>query len=108
MPTEPPCFEGGTITFELDGMECSPTADWASGIHNVDLSCAPAAPLVTPTPEVTPTPTPTVTPVVPPPTGAGGLSGSGPGLPLWAMALASGAGLMIVAGLGTLVAAKRR
>jgi len=106
MPTEPPCFEGGTITFALDAMECTPTADWASGIHTVDLSCAPAAPPVTPTPEVTPTPT--ITPTTVPPTGAGGLSGSGPGLPLWAMALASWAGLAIVAGLGTLVAAKRR
>jgi len=109
MPTEPPCFEGGTITFALDAMECTPTADWASGIHTVDLSCA-AAPPVTPTPEVTPTltPTPTITPTTVPPTGAGGLSGSAPGLPVWAMALAGCAGLTIVAGLGTLVAVKRR
>jgi len=111
MPTELPCFEGGTITFELNGMTCtaSPDADWASGIHNVDLSCA-AAPPVTPTPEVTPTltPMPTITPTTVPPTGAGGLSGSGPGLPVWAMALAGWAGLTIIAGLGTLVAAKRR
>jgi len=112
MPTEPPCFEGGTITFELNGMTCTPVEEggdvWKTGIHTVDLSCAPAAPPVTPTPTATPPATPTVTPVVPPPTGAGGLSGSGPGLPLWAMALASWAGLTIVAGLGTLVAAKRR
>jgi len=112
MPTVAPCFEGGTITFALDGMTCTPTADWASGIHTVDLACAPAAPPVTPevTPEVTPTPpaTPPVTPTALPPSGAGGLSGSSPGLPLWAMALTSWAGLMIVAGLGTLVAVKRR
>jgi len=122
LPTVPPCFEGGTITFELDGMTCTPTADWASGIHNVDLSCAAAAPPVTPpvtptpavtpvvkpavTPAVTPTPTatPPATPTTVPPTGAGGLSGSSSGLPLWGMALASWAGLMIIAGLGTLVA----
>jgi hypothetical protein len=112
LPTAPPCFEGGTLTFALDGMTCTPTADWASGIHNVDLSCAPAAP-VTPTPPATPTATPVVTatpkvtPTTVPPTGAGGLSGSGPGLPLWALALASWAGLTIVAGLGTLLAVKR-
>jgi hypothetical protein len=109
LPTAQPCFEGGTITFALDGMTCTPTADWASGIHNVDLACAAAAPPVTtPTPAVTPTPpavspTPTVTPVVPPPTGAGGLAGSSSsGLPLWAVVLASWCGLMTVAGLGTL------
>jgi hypothetical protein len=113
LPTAPPCFEGGTITFALDGMTCTPTADWASGISNVDLSCAPAAP-TTPTPAVTPTatppvtPTPKVTPTTVPPTGAGGLSGPSSGLPVWAMALAGWAGLMIVAGLGTLAAAKRR
>jgi hypothetical protein len=113
LPTAPPCFEGGTMTFALDGMTCTPTADWASGISNVDLNCAPAAP-TTPTPAVTPTatppvtPTPKVTPTTVPPTGAGGLSGSSSGLPLWAMALASWAGLMIVAGLGTLIAARRR
>jgi hypothetical protein len=113
LPTAPPCFEGGTITFELDGMTCTPTADWASGINDVDLSCAPAAP-ATPTPTATPpatppaTPTPTVTPAGPPPTGAGGLFGSSSGLPVWAMAVASWAGLMIVAGLGTLVAVKKR
>jgi hypothetical protein len=93
-------------------MTCTPTEDWASGIHNVDLSCAPAAPPVTPTtPEVTPTPppaTPPVTPTALPPSGAGGLSGSSPGLPLWAMVLAGCVGLMTVAGLGTLVTVKRR
>jgi len=111
LPSEPPCFEGGTITFALNGMTCTPTADWASGIQTVDLDCAPeVTPQVTPevTPQVTPEVTPQVTPTAPPPSGAGGLSGSGPGLPLWAMALASWAGLTIVAGLGTLVAAKRR
>jgi len=112
LPTAPPCFTGGTITFALDAMTCTPTEDWASGIHNVDLSCAPAAPPVTPTPEVTPTPppaaTPPVTPTALPPSGAGGLSGSSPGLPLWALALAGCVGLMTVAGLGTLVTVKRR
>jgi hypothetical protein len=110
MPSEPPCFEGGTITFAVDGMTCTPTAEWASGIQTVDLECAPAAPPATPSPTVTPppaTPTPQVTPTAPPPSGAGGLSGSDPGLPLWAMALASWAGLTIVAGLGTLLAVKR-
>jgi len=43
-----------------------------------------------------------------PSSGAGGLSGTSSGLPLWATALASWVGLMTVAGLGTLVATKRR
>jgi hypothetical protein len=110
MPSQEPCFEAGTITFTLNGMTCTPTADWASGLHTVDLSCAPAAPPATPTETATPTTpaAPTVTPVSPPPSGAGGLAGSDSGLPLWALALASWAGLTIVAGLGTLVAVKRR
>lgn len=112
---EPDCFVPGPITFDLNGMTCSPSPEWAPGIQDVDLTCAPAAPPVTPTPQVTPTvppppvtPTPKVTPTTVPPSGAGGLSGSSSGLPLWAMALAGWAGLMTVAGLGTLVAAKRR
>jgi hypothetical protein len=120
MPTTKPCFDGGTIIFALNGMTCTPVEEgadvWKAGIRNVDLNCAPVAPPITPTvtPPATPTPTtppaatPTVTPAKPPYTGAGGLSGSGAGLPLWATALASWAGLMIVAGLGSLVAAKRR
>ena len=113
MPSEPPCFEGGAITFTLNGMVCSPSPDWASGLHTVDLSCAPAAsPTVPPPTEVPATPTtapatPVKTPTVAPPSGGGGLLGSGPGLPLWTVALAGWAGLTIVAGLGTLVAVKR-
>jgi len=112
MPSEPPCFEGGAITFTLDGMVCTPSPDWASGLHTVDLSCVPAAsPTVTPT-EVPTTPTapatPVKTPTVAPPSGGGGLLGSSSGLPLWGMALAGWVGLTIVAGLGTLVAVKRR
>jgi hypothetical protein len=118
--TVEPCFEGGTITFALNGMTCAPAEEgadeWGSGIRNVDLDCAPVAPPVTPTvapPAPTPTTkppvaTPTLAPTKVPSTGAGGLSGASSGLPLWATALASWAGLMTVAGLGTLVAAKRR
>jgi len=121
MPTVKPCFEGGTITFALNGMTCAPVEEgedeWGSGIRDVDLDCAPVAPPVTPTvapPPATPTPTtkppatPTLAPTKVPSTGAGGLSGTSSGLPLWATALASWVGLMTVAGLGTLVAAKRR
>jgi hypothetical protein len=127
IPAKKPCFDGGTITFALNGMTCTPVekdADvWKNGVRNVDLNCAPVAPPVTPAPTTTtppgttPTPkattppaavTPTPAPTKMPPTGAGGLSGSSSGLPLWAMALAGWAGLMTVAGLGTLMAAKRR
>jgi hypothetical protein len=121
MPTVKPCFdESGTITFALNGMTCTPVEEggdeWGSGIRDVDLNCAPVAPPVTPTtapPPATPTTkppaaTPTLAPTKVPSTGAGGLSGVSSGLPVWATALASWVGLMTVAGLGTLVAAKRR
>ena len=52
--------------------------------------------------------TPAATPAAPPVTGGGGLADPNQGLPVWAMALAGCVGLMTVAGLGTLVAAKRR
>ncbi len=114
MPTAPPCFSGGTITFKINGATCTPTETFASGLHNVDLACAPV-PTATPTATVT-TPTPvattpaptatktataTATPVKPPPSGGGGLAG-GQGLPLWAIALAGWASLMALAGVGTL------
>jgi hypothetical protein len=117
MPTVKPCFEGGTITFALNGMTCTPVEEgadeWGSGIRDVDLDCAPVAPPVTPTvapptPTTKPPATPSPAPTKVPSTGAGGLSGASSGLPLWATALASWVGLMTVAGLGTLVAAKRR
>ena len=117
MPTLQPCFQGGTITFALNGMTCAPAEEgedeWGSGIRDVDLDCAPVAPPVTPTvapptPTTKPPATPSPAPTKMPPTGAGGLSGASSGLPLWATALASWVGLMTVAGLGTLVAAKRR
>jgi hypothetical protein len=117
MPTVKPCFEGGTITFALNGMTCAPVEEgadeWGSGIRDVDLDCAPVAPPVTPTvapptPTTKPPATPSPAPTKMPPTGAGGLSGASSGLPLWATALASWVGLMTVACLGTLVAAKRR
>ncbi len=117
MPTET-CFLGGSLTFKLDGMICSPVdggdVTWASGINNVDLNCtAPVTPTTPPpaTPTTPPPATPTTPPVTPttlPPTGAGGLSDSDSGLPLWAMILASWVALTTVAGLGTLVAVKRR
>jgi hypothetical protein len=122
LPTTETCFPAGPLTFKLNGMTCTPVdgADvtWASGINNVDLDCvqavtptvAPPTPTPTtpPPPATTPTTKPPATPTTVPFTGAGGLSGSGSGLPLWAMALASWVALTAVAGLGTLVAIKRR
>jgi hypothetical protein len=110
MPSEPPCFEGGTIAFELNGMACSPSPEWASGLHTVDLTCEAAVETPTPTPTATPevTPTPTVTPVAPPPTGGGGLLTGTSGLP-WAAALAAGSILaLLLAGVSLSRAAKRR
>ncbi|MDP2949739.1 MAG: thrombospondin type 3 repeat-containing protein [Chloroflexota bacterium] len=120
LPVSVPCFTGGTLVFKLDGMTCTPVqaegAQWAAGIQDVDLNCAPAATATptsgTATPTATATPKPPTavptgtpvpgTPVKPPPSGGGGLGGVGEGLPLWAMILASWVGLMALAGLGTL------
>ena len=106
LPAAEPCFAGGTITFTIDGGVCEPTEEWASGLHDVDLSCAPAAtvtvvPPATPPPATPPPATPVVTPAKPPVTGSGGLGGD-QGLPLWAMVVIGWAGLTALAGFGTL------
>jgi hypothetical protein len=94
LPAHPPCFEGGTITFHLNGATCSPTPEWAAGLQNVDLTCA-EAPVPTPTPPGPPGPpttpgpteTPKATPVAPPPTGGGPLGGA---TEPWVVGLAAG------------------
>ena len=111
LPTAAPCFEAGTVTFSIDGATCTPTAQWGSGLHDLDLTCAAAAtPTATAVPPTqppgspttaTPTKTPTATPAKPPTTGSGGLGGD-QDPPLWAMMLAGWAGLTALAGLGTL------
>ena len=106
LPAAAPCFEAGTITFAIDGATCTPTEQWGSGLHDLDLSCAAAA---TPTPGTatptatpgTPVKTPTATPAKPPVTGGGGLGGD-QDLPLWVVIVAGWAGLMALAGVGTL------
>jgi hypothetical protein len=111
LPVSPPCFEGGTITFTLNGAVCDETADWASGLHDLDLNCA-AAPPATPTPVSTVTPpvgpgTPIATPIAPPPTGGGGLSPLSD-LP-WVTALAAGAVLAwVLAAAGLFHSIRRR
>jgi hypothetical protein len=111
LPSAEPCFEAGTITFTINGATCTPTEEWASGLHDVNLDCAAAVtPTVPPTtaPPTTPppgtaTPTATVAPAKPPVTGSGGLGGDqGMGMPIWAMVLAGWAGLTALAGVGTL------
>jgi hypothetical protein len=105
LPTAEPCFAGGTIIFMIDDGVCEPTVDWASGLHDVDLSCAPAAtvtvvPPTTP-PPATPPATPVVTPVSPPVTGSGGLGGD-QGLPLWAMIVLGWGCLLALGSIGVL------
>ena len=119
LPVSAPCFEAGTITFKLDGGVCEPTAQWGSGLHELDLNCAPAPPSPTPgtpppgtpvrTPSVTPvtTGTPAATPVAPPRTGGGGLSPLSD-LP-WVPALAAGAVLTwVLAAAGVFHSIRRR
>jgi hypothetical protein len=112
LPASPPCFEGGTITFTLDGAVCE-TAEWASGLHDLDLNCVPAPPPTTPTPPIsTVTPpvapgTPIATPIAPPPSGGGGLAPLSD-LP-WVTALAAGAVLAwVLAAAGIFHGIRRR
>jgi hypothetical protein len=113
LPAKPPCFEGGTITFVVAGYVCTPSPEWASGLHTVDVSCevaptptavvTPTPTAVTPTPPVGPTPTPTALP----PTGGGGLLGGG-GSPSAAALAAGGVLALLLTTVGLLGAARRR
>jgi len=39
-PVNPPCFQGGQILFEADGILCEPSPEWSSGLHEgVNLTC---------------------------------------------------------------------
>jgi len=108
MPTLPPCYPGGTISFTCDGASAAETSAEATGVGAKDLNLTCGA-LASPTPQVTPTvvvtatpavtPTPIPTPTVLPPTGMGGMSGDG-GFMWWPLALAAAA-LTSVAGLFT-------
>jgi len=39
LPIGPPCFEGGQITFQANGVICEPEPWWASGLQTVNLIC---------------------------------------------------------------------
>jgi len=109
MPVSPPCFLGGIITFQCDGVAAAEDSTQATGIpKTLDLTCGPlATPETTPTATVEPTLTPTVepTPTVLPPTGMGGMSGDGSFM-WWPLALAAAA-ITSVAGLFTARWARR-
>jgi hypothetical protein len=109
MPVTAPCFPGGTISFQCDGVSATETGSATGGLKDLNLTCgALATPEPTPTPTVEPTtPTPTVepTPTVLPPTGMGGMSGDG-GFMWWPLALAAAA-ITSVAGLFTARWARR-
>jgi hypothetical protein len=111
LPATEPCFAGGTITFALNGGVCDEAPEWNSGLHDLDLNCAPAPPPATPTPPVVTPPagtgTPPATPVALPPTGGGGL-GPLSDLP-WVTGLAAGAVLMwVLAAAGVFHTIRRR
>jgi subtilisin-like proprotein convertase family protein/C1A family cysteine protease len=43
MPENPPCFPGGQLLFEADGIICAPSPEWSSGSHTgVNLVCVEA------------------------------------------------------------------
>jgi len=43
LPVNPPCFPGGQIVFEADGIICAPSPEWSSGSHaGVNLVCVEA------------------------------------------------------------------
>jgi hypothetical protein len=110
MPVTAPCFPGGTISFQCDGVSAAETGSATGGLKDLNLTCGAIAP-ASPTPEVTPTPTPTVevtptpTATALPPTGMGGMGGDG-GFMWWPLALAAAA-LTSVAGLFTARWARR-
>jgi hypothetical protein len=107
LPATPPCFAGGTITFAVAGYVCSPSPDWASGLHGVDVSCE-LAPIPTPEPTpVTPEPGVTPTPVAPPPTGGGGLLNGG-SAPWTAAVAAAGVLTLLLTAVGLSRGARRR
>jgi hypothetical protein len=39
MPVVPPCFGGGTLTFQADGASCQESAQWAAGPQDLNLDC---------------------------------------------------------------------
>jgi len=40
LPQAPPCFEGGQIVFQANGGTCTPSPEWAQGLHSgVNLVC---------------------------------------------------------------------
>jgi hypothetical protein len=110
MPVTEPCFPGGTISFQCDGVSATETGSATGGLKDLNLTCGAIAP-PSPTPEVTPTPTPTVevtptpTATALPPTGMGGMGGDG-GFMWWPLALAAAA-LTSLAGLFTARWARR-
>jgi hypothetical protein len=36
---DPPCFEPGHVVFYAGGEACEPSPEWASGLHEVNLTC---------------------------------------------------------------------
>jgi hypothetical protein len=110
MPVTEPCFPGGTISFQCDGVSATETGSATGGLKDLNLTCAAIAPasptvVVTPTPTVTVVVTPTPTATALPPTGMGGMGGDG-GFMWWPLALAAAA-LTSVAGLFTARWARR-
>jgi len=44
LPLNPPCFEGGWITFYANGLVCAPAVEWAPGLHQgMNLVCGGAS-----------------------------------------------------------------
>lgn len=46
MPVWPPCFLGGTISFQCDGVPAAETGEASGGLVELDLTCCPGVPSV--------------------------------------------------------------
>ena len=55
MPVTSPCFPGGTISFQCDGVPAAETGEATGGLQELNLTCGPLVP-TTPTPPPTPVP----------------------------------------------------
>ncbi len=117
LPGEPPCFQGGDLTFQLDGLIADESVPWGAAVQELDLTfhgpvptpqALPTpwwgpeptpAPLATPVAVLTPVPYPYRMPLGIPLAGSGTMAGAD-NQPLRVFDLAALAGVAFLLGLG--------